>query len=122
MEKGLAAIERLAPFATGQAVVVARAYILAIAAAEPTLAMIARTRALRQWGVGARRRLGVLACRVVGSEWDEASVATLLERAAAAGLAGVAATGPSAALTAFARAGGIAGRHELFLALREEQP
>jgi DUF1009 family protein len=121
IEKGLAAIERLSPFGAGRAVVVARGYILAIAAAEPAFAMLERTRALRQWGVGARRRLGVLACRACGSEWDETAVATLLDRAAAAGLAGIAVTGPPAALAGFASAGAAADRHGLFLATTEER-
>jgi DUF1009 family protein len=121
IEKGLAAIECLSPFAVGRAVVVARGYILAIAAAEPALAMLERTRALRQWGVGAKQRVGVAACRAGVSEWDEASAAALLARAAAAGLVGIAVTGPPAALAAFEGAGATADRQELFLALREEQ-
>jgi DUF1009 family protein len=120
--KALAAIQRLSPFDTGQAVVVSRAYILAIAAAEPTVAMLERLRALRQWGVGAKRRVGVLACRAGPGEWDAAGVQALLDRAGAAGLVGVAVTGPPAALTAFESASGVADRHELFLALGEEQP
>jgi lipid-A-disaccharide synthase len=122
IEKGLATVQCLSTFAAGRAVVVARGYILAIAAAEPTLAMLERTRALRQWGVGAKQRVGVAACRAGISEWDEAGVASLLERAAAAGLAGIAVTGPPAALAAFASAGAAADRHELFLVQREEQP
>jgi DUF1009 family protein len=122
IEKGLAAIERLAPFATGKAVVVARAYILAIAAAEPLFAMLERTRALRQWGVGAKRRVGVVACRTDAAEWDAAGVARLLDLAAAQGLSGVAVTGPAAALAPFAAAGGLADRHGLFLSIREEHP
>jgi lipid-A-disaccharide synthase len=122
IEKGLAAIRRLAPFGTGKAVIVSRAYILAIAAAEPTLAMLERTRALRQWGVGAKRRVGVLVCRAEASEWDAAGIAALLERAAAAGLAGVAVTGPAAALAVVEGAGGTAEQHGLFLATRGEQP
>jgi DUF1009 family protein len=122
IEKGLVAIECLSRFDTGQAVVVARAYILAIAAAETTLAVLERTRALRQWGVGAKRRIGVLACRVGASEWDAVSVEALLDRAAAAGLAGVAVTGAPEALAAFEGAGGLADRHGLFLAMRGERP
>jgi UDP-2,3-diacylglucosamine hydrolase len=120
IEKGLAAVERLAPFDTGRAVVVARAYILAIAAAETTLAMLERTRALRQWGVGAKRRVGVLTCRASAGEWDGAGVEVLLNRVAAAGLAGVAVAGPPDALAAFERAGALADRHGLFLVTRRE--
>ncbi len=122
IEKGLAAIERLAPFQTGKAVVVARAYILAIAAAESVFAMLERTRALRQWGVGAKRRVGVAACRADGADWDADCVAQLLDRAAAQGLSGVAAAGPAAALAPFADAGSLADRHGLVLATREEHP
>jgi DUF1009 family protein len=96
--------------------VVARAYILAIAAAESALAMLERTRALRQWGVGARRRVGVLVCRVDAQEGEETAPAALLERAAAQGLAGVAVTGPPAALARFAAAAELADRLGLFLA------
>ena len=122
IEKAFAAVQCLSPFAAGGAAVVARGYILAIAAAEAALAMLERTRALRQWGVGAKQRVGVAACRAGASEWDEASVAALLAGAAAAGLAGIAVTGPPAALATFEGAGATADRHELFLALREEQP
>jgi DUF1009 family protein len=122
IEKGLAAVECLSPFGAGQAVVVARAYLLAIAAAESTLAVLERTRALRQWGVGAKRRVGVLTCRAGTSEWDAAQVASLLDQAAAAGLAGIAVTGAPEALAAFDSAGGLADRHGLFLLTREERP
>jgi DUF1009 family protein len=122
IEKGLAAIARLAPFDTGRAVVVARSYILAIAAAESVFAMLERTRALRQWGVGAKRRVGVVACRADAAAWDGASVAQLLELAAAQGLAGVAVTGTRAALAPFADAGGLTDKHGLVLAMREEHP
>jgi DUF1009 family protein len=122
IEKGLAAIEQLAPFGTGKAVVVSRAYILGVAAAEPTLDLLERTRALRQWGVGAKRRIGVVACRADLREWDAAGVAALLDKAAAAGLAGVAVTGTPEALVCFERAGVLADRHGLFLAIPGEQP
>jgi DUF1009 family protein len=119
IEKGLATIAQLAAFATGKAVVVSRAYILAIAAAEPVLATLERTRGLRQWGVGAKRRVGVLALDADAEDWDDpAGVAALLEKAAAAGLAGVAVTGTPQALAHFADAGGVADRHGLFLAVR----
>jgi DUF1009 family protein len=122
IEKGFAALARLAPFGTGKAVVVARAYILAIAAAESVFAMLERTRALRQWGVGAKRRVGVVVCRADAAEWDAESVALLLDKAAAAGLAGIAVAGPAAALAPFVESGGLADRHGLVLATREEHP
>jgi DUF1009 family protein len=118
IEKGLAVVERLAPFDTGKAAVVARAYILAIAAGEPASEMLDRTRALRQWGVGANRRVGVLAYRAGSEDGDGAHVQALLDRAAAQGLAGVAVAGPPQALAAFERAGPIADRHGLVLVTR----
>ena len=122
IDKGLAAIERLARFGTGKAVVVSRAYILSIAAADSIFDMLERTRALRQWGVGAKRRVGVAVCRADAAEWHAESVALLLDKAAAAGLAGIAVTGPAAALAPFADAGGLADRHNIVLATREERP
>jgi DUF1009 family protein len=119
IEKGLAVIERLATFKTGDAVVVARAYILAIAAGETASAMLDRTRALRQWGVGAKRRLGVLACRV--NTADPAGLAPLLDKAAEQGLSGLAITGPAAALIAFENAARLADARGLFLVLCGER-
>jgi DUF1009 family protein len=121
IRKALTAIHHLAPFHTGRAVVVSRAYVLAVAAAEPPLAMLERVRALRQWGVGARRRVGVLGARAGMGDWDAAKVEALIGRAAAAGLAGIVVTGPAAALAAFEHAGEAADRHELFLARTEER-
>ena len=122
IEKGLAAVACLAPFHAGEAVVGARAYILAIAGCEPVLDVLARTLALRQWGLGTRRRVGVLAVRAVPSAWTERGIDVLLEQAAAAGLAGVVATGLPKALAHFASASASADRHGLFLTLREERP
>jgi UDP-2,3-diacylglucosamine hydrolase len=122
IEKGLAAVERLAAFDTGHAVVVARAYILAIAAGESMLAMLERTHALRQWGIGARRRIGVLACRAGTLENDKADPSTLFDYAAAQGLAGVAATGSPQALAAFAEAAHRADAQGLFLVAHGERP
>lgn len=112
--KGLAATERLAPFATGAACVVARAYILAIETGEGMPALLERVRALRQWGLGRRRRVGVLVRRLDNAD-DEASVRALLEKVAAQGLAGVAVTGPPAALAAYQDAARLADEHGLFL-------
>jgi DUF1009 family protein len=111
-------VGRLAPFDTGKAAVVARAYILAIAAGEPASEMLDRTRALRQWGVGAKRRVGVLAYRAGLEDGDVVHVGDLLERTAAQGLAGVAVAGPPQALAAFESAGAIADRHGLVLVTR----
>jgi len=122
IEKGLAAMERLAAFGTGHAVVVARAYILAIAAGESMLAMLERTHALRQWGIGARRRIGVLVCRADSLEDGKANPATLFDYAAAQGLAGVAAIGSPEALAAFAETAHRADAQGLFLVAHGERP
>jgi DUF1009 family protein len=90
--KGLAAVERLAPLATGGAVVVARDYILAIEAGEGIRALLERVRGLRQWGER-RRRLGALVCRAERLAGDGMTPATLLHSAAAQGLAAVAVLG-----------------------------
>ena len=101
---------------------VAHAYILAIAAAETTLAMLARTRVLRQWGIGTRRRVGVLVCRVGTQQDGEAAPTALFDQAGAQGLAGVAVAGPSAALARFADAAGVADRLGIFLVACGERP
>jgi len=122
IEKGLAVVERLSAFKTGHAVVVARAYILAIAAGETVPAMLERTRALRQWGIGAKRRLGVLVCRVGMPDGDMPGLEPLFDQAAAQGLAGLAVTGPPAALTAFDDAARLADGRGLFLVACGERP
>jgi DUF1009 family protein len=120
IETGLAVVERLAAFDTGKAAVVARAYILAVAAAEPASEMLDRTRALRQWGIGTKRRLGVLAFRACLQDRDAEQVQSLLDRAATQGLAAVAVAGPPQALAAFEDAGAMADRHGLVLVTRGE--
>jgi DUF1009 family protein len=104
IQRGLAAVERLAPFGTGQAVVVMSAYLVALAAAESVTAMLERVRALRPWGIAERRRRGVLVCRgglVCRGRHDAAErdqLRHLLALASAQDLAGIALTGPPAAL------------------------
>jgi DUF1009 family protein len=119
--KGLAAVACLAPFQAGEAVVVARAYILAIAGDEPARDVVVRTRGLRQWGLGTKRRLGVLAVRAAPAGSTERGIEELFDQAAGAGLAGVVVAGPPKALADLASAGAAADRHGLFLATREEQ-
>jgi DUF1009 family protein len=112
--KGLAAVERLARFETGSAVVVARAYILAFAAAESASAMLARVRSLRQWGVRGKRRLGVLVCRA--EEGTDASMLEVLcEQAARQGLSGIAVAGTPEALAPYEELPQHADAHGLFL-------
>jgi DUF1009 family protein len=115
IETGLAAVERLAPFDTGAATVVARAYILAIEAAEGLLPMLQRVSGLRQWGVNAKRRLGVLVRRVEAADREAAQREALFGQAAAQGLAGIAVTGPAAALAAYEDAARLADASGLFL-------
>jgi lipid-A-disaccharide synthase len=112
--KGLEAVQRLARFDTGAAVVVARAYILAIAANETAAAMLDRVRALRQWGMRGTRRLGVLVCRADALGGDT-TVQQMCELAAGQGLAGIAMTGTPGALALWEDGGGIADEQGLFL-------
>ena len=114
MAKGLAAVERLARFETGSAVVVARAYILAFAAAESAPAMLARVRSLRQWGMRGKRRLGVLVCRAEEPA-DASALAALCDQAARQGLSGIAVTGTPEALAPYEDLPQHADAHGLFL-------
>jgi DUF1009 family protein len=113
IEKGLAALGRLAAFATGSAVVVARAYILAIAAGETVPAMLGRVRALRQWGMRGRRHFGVLVCRA--AELEPAAFVGICEEAAAQGLAGIALAGTQDQLAPYEDASRVADGHGVFL-------
>jgi DUF1009 family protein len=114
--KGLAATAWLAPYATGSSLVVSRAHILAIDAAEGPLAMLGRVRALRQWGARrSRRRIGVLVRRVEGRGDDADFVRRLMTEASAQGLAGVAAIGAPKDIAAYEDAARLAGEAELFL-------
>ena len=112
--KGLAAVARLAPFGTGSAVVVSRAYILAFAAAEPVSNMLDRVRMLRQWGMSRTRRAGVLVCRA-DVLVDGAPAESLLEVAAGQRLAGVAVVGAADALARYEVMAAPADAHGLFL-------
>jgi DUF1009 family protein len=113
IEKGLAALDRLDAFRTGSAVVVARAYILAVAASETVPAMLGRVRALRQWGLRAKR-LGTLVCRAEQPA-SAAAFAQLCELVAAQGLAGIAVAGPADALAPYEEANLVADGLGLFL-------
>ena len=112
--KGLAAVDRLARFDTGGAVVIARAYILAFAAAESASAMLARVRALRQWGMRGKRRLGVLVCRADGAA-DASTLVALCAQAAGQWLAGIAVAGTPEALACYEDLPPHADAHGLFL-------
>jgi UDP-2,3-diacylglucosamine hydrolase len=112
--QGLSATMCLAPFATGAGVVVSRAYILALEAAEGVSAMLERVGRLRQWGLRGNGRAGVLVRRM-----DDGAGADLprelFAEVAAQGLAGVVVTGPPAALEAYEGAARMADQAGLFL-------
>jgi DUF1009 family protein len=114
VETGLAAVDRLAPFRTGSAAVVSRAYILALAADETATAMLDRARGLRQWGMRGKSRVGVLACRADATEGVDA-VRMVCEQAAAQGLAGIAVTGPADVLAPYEEMSPVADGLGLFL-------
>ena len=68
IERGLAAVECLAPFATGSGAVVVRHYVRAIEAAEGAAAMLERAAALRrQWGLR-WRKVGVFVRRATDAD------------------------------------------------------
>jgi DUF1009 family protein len=95
--------------------VVARAYILAVEAAECTTVLLQRVGALRQWGFGrSKRRMGALVRRIGWLDGDDA-VGRLMGEAAAQGLAGIAVTGPKDLLEPYDRAARSADAHGLFL-------
>jgi len=111
---GVTAAARLGRFDTGSAVVVARAHILAFAAAESVTAMLERVGSLRQWGTHRKRRLGVLVCRADNAA-DAQTLRHVLEAAARQGLAGIAVAGPPHALAAYEDMCRLADAHGLFL-------
>jgi DUF1009 family protein len=118
IETGLAAVGVLAPFATGASVVVVRHYILAIEAGEGVLTMLERAAALRQWGLR-WHQIGVLVRRVDEAEMDERALEALLAKVASQQLAGIAVTGPPAALAPYEAAARRADDYGLFLVLRD---
>lgn len=66
---GLEVERRLRPFGAGEAAVVARRHVLAVAAGEGIEDVLARAGGLRQWGDGRRSaRRGVLVCRAEAGE------------------------------------------------------
>jgi DUF1009 family protein len=112
---GLAAEERLAAYGAGHAVVVMSSYVVAIAAAETVASLLERVRALRQWGIGERRRRGVLVYRAAHA-LPEGGLPVLFAIAAAQGLAGLAVVGGADALVPFEEEGpALADAAGLFL-------
>ena len=120
IERGLAAVECLAPFATGSGAVVVRHYVRAIEAAEGPAAMLERAAALRrQWGLR-WRKVGVFVRRAADARTRTgARSAALFAQAASQELAGIAVTGPAHALGAYEDAGRLADDLGLFLVLCE---
>jgi DUF1009 family protein len=117
IERGLSAVERLAPFATGGGAVVVRHYVRAIEAAEGAAAMLDRAAALRrQWGLR-WRKVGVFVRRAGGANEDGSALEALFAQAAAQELAGIAVTGKAQALAAYEDAGPLADDLGLFLVL-----
>lgn len=112
--KGLAVVTRLAALGTGRGVVVSRAYILAFEAAEGVIEMLARVSSLRQWGLGKRRRVGVLV-RLIAANEKGPTPEALLEEVAQQGLKGLAVMGRPADIAAFSDAGVLADRLGIFL-------
>ena len=114
MASGMTALARLGRFDTGSAVVVARAHILAFAAAETVTSMLERVGSLRQWGTHRKRRVGVLVCRADNAA-DAQTLRHVLEAAARQGLAGIAVAGPPDALAAYEDMCRLADAQGLFL-------
>jgi len=115
---GLAAVDRLARFATGRSAVVVRRYVRAIEAGEGPAAMLERAAMLhRQWGLR-WRKAGAFVRRAEAGE-DRKALASLLSRVAAQELAGIAVTGPAHALGVYEDAGRLADDLGLFLVLCE---
>ena len=114
MANGLTAVARLGRFDTGSAVVVARAHILAFAAAESVTAMLERVGSLRQWGTHRKRRVGVLVCRADNAA-DVQALRHVLEAGARQGLAGIAVVGSPDALAAYEDMCRFADAQGLFL-------
>ncbi|MDX2205357.1 MAG: UDP-2,3-diacylglucosamine diphosphatase LpxI [Hyphomicrobiaceae bacterium] len=112
IDKGLKAVMRLQRLGTGRSVVVARAFILAVEAAEGIVATLRRIGQLRQWGLGGRRA-GVLAVRAAAG--DGLAAEEVLGEAARQGLAGVAVVGEAGALHGWREATATADGLGLFL-------
>ena len=110
----MTAVARLGRFDTGSAVVVARAHILAFAAAETVTAMLERVGSLRQWGTHRKRRVGVLVCRADNAA-DVQTLRHVLEAAARQGLAGIAVVGLPDVLAAYEDMCRLADAQGLFL-------
>jgi DUF1009 family protein len=115
LERGVAVVEALGSVGVEGAAVVDRSLVLAIEPGD-ALGMLERVSGLRQWGLGARRRRGVLVLRAAEA-YAEAAVVEVLSRASAQRLAGVAVIGPPRLTEPFAQAVRLADELEMFLAV-----
>ncbi len=113
--KGVRVVAALAPFGVGRAAVVVRRHVLAVEAAEGSLALLDRVVALRQWGESKRKRRGVAVMRTGAGTGVGA-----IEAAARAGLEGVVFVAPAGhsmePAATLSDACGAASRLGLFLA------
>jgi len=120
IDRGLTLLQALSPFDVGQAVIVADNHVLAIEAAEGTDAMVARIAEQRQLGrIRSRKGVGVLVkAPKLGQDqrFDLPSIGPeTIERAAYAGLAGVAAIAGATIVAEPVRVATVADRENLFV-------
>jgi DUF1009 family protein len=115
--RGQALLQAMAPFDVGQAVAVARGYVLAVEAAEGTDEMLKRCGQLRQWG--RKGRSGVLVkMPKAGQEMrvDMPAIgASTVENVAAAGLAGIAVASGKVIIADLEETVRLADKHGVFV-------
>lgn len=117
--KALAAIDALAPVVqdAGQAAVVVRNHVLAVeAGGEGVAATVERAAGLRQWASLTHRRRGVVGLRTLADLTPD-----VVETAAKAGYAGIAAAGGPAGSETFMSAIAAADRQGLFVLMRRRR-
>ncbi len=124
--RGLALLRAIGPFDVGQAAVVANNHVLAVEAAEGTDHMLARVAELR--GAGRIRSTGGVLVKAPKPDQDRRidlpSIGPFtIERAAEAGLGGIAVVAGSAIVAEPERIAQLADREKLFvLGVRDEGP
>jgi UDP-2,3-diacylglucosamine hydrolase len=120
IEMGFRVVSALGRLDVGQAVVVVKGHVLAVEAAEGTDAMLARCAELRKERGGRRRRpAGVLVKAPKPGQEERVDLPTIgpetVERAARAGLAGIAVSAGRVLIADRAAVLGAADKHSLFL-------
>jgi UDP-2,3-diacylglucosamine hydrolase len=120
IEMGFRVVSALGRLDVGQAVVVVKGHVLAVEAAEGTDAMLARCAELRKERGGRRRRpAGVLVKAPKPGQEERVDLPTIgpetVERAARAGLAGIAVSAGRVLIADRAAVLGAADKHGLFL-------